>query len=267
MAENSGTSDPSHRLAGVHHSTAETIESVFVGDDETDAPQPAKRPALKPIMLTLPPPAAITPGAGASFSKPAPVEDEADEDGDELIDDDDATVETTDTFVTRTKFLRSLPSKSDRWTIPLLCAGIGLISACLLIPEADANRRMVYERQRLQADLESLRKQVDLNGRFLDTITNDANLAERLAQRQLKYVREGTKILPLDGMGEDEMSPFNLVAVKPPPTLPPYEPRGGFITSLLCNPRPRLHLMGVGLFMMAAALVLGAPPKWLVKSR
>jgi hypothetical protein len=77
----------------------------------------------------------------------------------------------------------------------MLCAGIAIIAACLLIPQADANRRLVYERTKLQADLEAVEKQVAVNDEFLRKVADDANLAERLAQRQMKMIRQGTRIL------------------------------------------------------------------------
>src|SRR3954471_21574702 len=46
-----------------------------------------------------------------------------------------------------------VPSTGGGWTFPLLCAGVALISCCALIPQADANRRLAYEKQELQRDL------------------------------------------------------------------------------------------------------------------
>jgi hypothetical protein len=150
------------------------------------------------------------------------------------------------------------------WTIPLLCAGVALIACCLLIPQADANRRIAYERLKLAQDLESIRKQVAVNDEFLKQVADNPNLAERLAQRQMKIIREGTKVLELKHAGaraapegEQEMSPFHLVNVAPPPPLPPYRPLGGFIARLCYAPRSRLYLMGGGLMAVAAGLVLG----------
>ena len=151
------------------------------------------------------------------------------------------------------------------WTIPLLCLGIGLIACCLLIPLADSNRRLAYERQRLARDLESIQTQVAVNDEFLRRVHDDPNLAERLAQRQMKTIRQGTRVLELDrtrrASSAADMSPFQLVAVQPPAPLPPYRPLSGTIANLCYRPRTRLYLMGVGLFMMASGLVLGYSPK------
>ena len=153
------------------------------------------------------------------------------------------------------------PTRGGVFTIPLLCAGIAIIACCLLIPQADANRRLAYERVKLQADLEAVERQVAVNEDFLKKVSEDPNVAERLAQRQMKIIRPGTKVLALEGEGEHEMSPFQLTAVAPPPELPPYEPRGGMIARLCYNPKSRLYLLGIGLLMTAFGLVLGVGPR------
>ena len=165
------------------------------------------------------------------------------------------------------------------WTVAALCFGIGIIACCVIIPQADANRRLAYERERLQVDLDSIKKQVATNGEFLRRVANDPNLAERLAQRQMKKIREGTRVLELKktaggaaGQGgggkarastlPDDVSPFHLVAVAPPPPLPPYQPSGGRLAAVCYDPHKRLYLMGFGLLLMAAGLVCGfaSPP-------
>lgn len=148
-------------------------------------------------------------------------------------------------------------SRSDRMTLPLLCVGICLIACCVLIPQADANRRLAYESRLLRTDLESLRKQADVYDQFLTHVADDPNLAERLAQRQLRYIRQGTKVLQLNGLGGEEISPFHLLTVTPPPAPAPYEPRGGFMAGLCYNARTRIYVMGGGLMLVALALVMG----------
>ena len=166
------------------------------------------------------------------------------------------------------------PPRGGGWTVAALCAGIALIACCVVIPQADANRRLVYERERLRVDLDSICKQVSTNDEFLRRVADDPILAERLAQRQMKMIREGTRVLELKKAGAkaggparvaaqsppDVVSPFYLVAVAPPPPMPPYQPQGGRLASLCYDPHHRLYLMGIGLFLMAAALVCGFAP-------
>lgn len=145
------------------------------------------------------------------------------------------------------------------WTIPLLCLGIAIIAFCLVIPQADANRRLAYERSSLRADLESIQAQVATNDEFLRKLASDPTLAERLAQRQLNLQRAGTKALAI-GLRDNGTSPFDLVKVPPPPAVEPYEPVGGKLAAICRNGHSRLYLMGAGLFVLAAGLVLGASP-------
>lgn len=149
------------------------------------------------------------------------------------------------------------PTRGGTFTIPMVCAGIAIIACCLLIPQADANRRLAYQHVKLKADLETVEKQVAVNDEFLRKVSDDPNLAERLAQRQMKIIRPGTKVLELKNSGEAEMSPFQITAVAPPPKLPPYQPRGGMLAQLCYNPKSRLYLMGIGLLLTATGLVLG----------
>ena len=150
------------------------------------------------------------------------------------------------------------------WTLPLLCAGVALIACCALIPQADANRRLAYERQQLQMDLQTVEKQIDVNAEFLRKVGQDPTLAERLAERQMKVIPQGSRVLELShDAGGASMSPFQLVSVPPPAPLPPYKSIGGFIATLCYDNHSRLYVIGAALGMIATGLVLGgsAQPK------
>jgi hypothetical protein len=150
-------------------------------------------------------------------------------------------------------------SKSSAWTIPLLCAGIAILACCLLIPAADENRRLTWERERLKADLEQIQKQVSVNDAFLQRLMADPTLSERLARRQMKMVREGTSVLETKtAVGKEELSPFLLVTLPPPAEMPEYQPLGGVVSELCRNPKSQLYLTGAGLLMIACGLVLGS---------
>ncbi|HZL35542.1 MAG TPA: hypothetical protein VFC78_09545 [Tepidisphaeraceae bacterium] len=152
-----------------------------------------------------------------------------------------------------------LAAAGSGWTIPLLCLGLGLIACCVVIPQADANRRMFYEGKMLQADLEQVQKQVAVNDEFLSKVRDDPGLAERLAARQMKTIRKGQKVLPLNHADNQDadMSPFALVTVAAPPAPPPYKPVGGTIAGLCYDARSRLYLLGAAMTMVATGLVLG----------
>ncbi len=151
-----------------------------------------------------------------------------------------------------------LVSTGGGWTIPLLCAGIALIAACVIIPICDNNRRIAYERERLTQELANVTRQVDINHAFLREVSHDPTLAQRLAQRQMRFVRQGTSILPLDGeQGLSDVSPFLLVHVPPLPPLEPYKPLGGRFAQFCLQPKGQLYLLGTGLLLVAVGLVLG----------
>ena len=150
-------------------------------------------------------------------------------------------------------------STSSVWTIPLLCAGIAILACCLLIPAADENRRLTWERERLKADLEQIQKQVSVNDAFLQRLMADPTLSERLARRQMKMVREGTSVLETKtAVGKEELSPFLLVTLPPPAEMPEYQPVGGMLAEVCRNPKSQLYLTGAGLLMIACGLVLGS---------
>jgi hypothetical protein len=155
------------------------------------------------------------------------------------------------------------PVAGGMWTIPMLCLGLAIIACCILIPQADYNRHLVYEREKLRRDAEAITQQVKVNDEFLRKLADDATLAERLAQRQMKIVRQGTRVLDLTSRGyeETEMSPFQLVTVPPPEPLPPFQSRGGALTQACLNPHTRLYLIGGSLILMASGLVLGYAPR------
>jgi len=73
----------------------------------------------------------------------------------------------------------------------------------------------------LRQDLESVQTQVATNDEFLRKLAADPQLAERLAQRQLKLTRPGDKLLPIV-QGDAGTSPFDLVQVTPPRKRPPW---------------------------------------------
>ena len=163
---------------------------------------------------------------------------------------------------TRGLHVEPAPAQSGGgWTIPLLCIGIALIACCMLIPATEDNRRLVWEREHLKADLEQIGTQIEVNDEFLKRIASDPSLSERLAQRQMKMVREGTSVLELRGESNGrDMSPYELTTLAAPAPMPPYRPRGGVLATLVSNPRTQLYVMGTGMLLVAAGLVLGYTP-------
>src|SRR5690242_8261118 len=137
------------------------------------------------------------------------------------------------------------PEESGGWTVTILCAGIAIIAACLLLPLVETNHQLAWQKQKLATDLEQIKQQVEVNAEFLRRVNDDPTLAERLARRQMKFIREGTSILDLRdartaaATGADDSpqqaSPFQLVMLPPPSPMPPYRPMGGALMTIILN--------------------------------
>jgi len=160
-------------------------------------------------------------------------------------------------------------AETGGWTIAILCMGLGIIAACLVIPQADANRRLVYEREKLRLDLAQVQKQIAVNKEFLSEMESDPQLTERLAQREMRAVQQGEAIVDTKadaGSGQsasadaERMSPFNIINVPPPAALASYQPVGGYFAALCRSPQSHVYLLGVGMILVAGGLVLGGSP-------
>jgi hypothetical protein len=155
--------------------------------------------------------------------------------------------------------IKPTDARSSVWAIPLLCAGLCLLAVCVLIPQSEMNRKLVAERDKLKADLAYVQQQLAVNDQFLQNVGVDPGLAERLAQRQMKEIRQGASVLELKGQPQgSQMSPFLLVSVGTPPAATAYRPPSGIAGTICESARSRLYLSGLGLFMVAGGLVLGA---------
>jgi hypothetical protein len=145
------------------------------------------------------------------------------------------------------------------WTILALCLGLALIAACVIAPQLDFNRRLDLQRRQLQADLDQINRQTAINEQFLGRLESDPQLAQRLAQRQMKFIRQGQSLLSYKGEpAAVPVSPYSLVHVPPPAALPPSVPAGGTVGRWLLDDHLRLYVLAAGLFLAAVGLVLSS---------
>src|SRR5512133_1518192 len=111
-----------------------------------------------------------------------------------------------------------LPSLSGPWwTLPLTTLGMGIIACSLIVGQAEDNRHLAWQKNKLQMDLDYLKEQAARNDEFLDRLGKDENLVERIAQRQMNLVRSGQAVLELKTGRTQTASPVSLVNVPPPP--------------------------------------------------
>jgi hypothetical protein len=143
------------------------------------------------------------------------------------------------------------------WTLLLLCLGLAILSASVLMPAIDASRRLRYEHEKLTADKDQVDRQIAVNDEFLRKMADDPQLVERLAQRQLRVIRQGTAVLSLSSDDDQPMSPFALVDVPPPVRMAPYQPAGGILADWCLDPKRQMVLIAAGLFLVAVGLVCG----------
>jgi hypothetical protein len=148
------------------------------------------------------------------------------------------------------------------WSLPLLCLGLGIIATCILVPAAESNKRLTADHDKLHRDLTYVESQVSANQAFLDEVGTDPEIAERLAQRQFRQIRQGTSVLELKGLSKQgSASPFEMVSVPAPPPVNEYRPLTGFLGDVCGDTRKQIYSVGLGMFMVAVSLVLGASGK------
>jgi hypothetical protein len=135
---------------------------------------------------------------------------------------------------------------------------LGIIAVCVLVPASEANKRLTADRDKLKRDLSFVESQVTANQDFLSIAGSDPEISERLAQRQLKQIRKGTRVLELNGFSEKtQESPFQMINVPPPAPVAVYRPQDGILGDICRDTRRQLYAVGLGMFMVATALVLG----------
>jgi len=148
------------------------------------------------------------------------------------------------------------------WSIPVMCLGLGMLAALLVIPQVDQNRQLVRQVARLEVDLAHLEAQADANRQFIQRLSSDPVMIERIAQRQMNLIREGTEALRLDNdPAALDRSPFSLSKLPPPPPLEEERTIGGRLAALARHPSLQPWLLGVSIMVIATGLVLGATPR------
>jgi len=144
------------------------------------------------------------------------------------------------------------------WTIPLMCVGIATLACAVLVPAADENRRSVHELAKIERDVTYFEQQSDVNKQFLEHVSTDPTLAERLALRQLRLTRVASRVVQMPRRDDPfSMSPYALVTIDPPTPMPAYRPLAGFISTYFLDTKGQIYLVGLGVLLTAAGVILG----------
>jgi len=155
---------------------------------------------------------------------------------------------------------RVVASSGAWWTLPTMCVGLCLIAASILVPAADENRRAAHELAKIDNDVAHFQKQSEVNKAFLDLVSSDPTLAERLAIRQLRLTRADARIAPLQASHPSDAwdrSPGALVHVPRPAPLADYVPMGGFLARWFLDAQRQFYLTGLGILLTAAGVIFG----------
>jgi hypothetical protein len=149
----------------------------------------------------------------------------------------------------------------------MIAAGLAIVAAAMLLPLREENRQLTHDSLQLQREVDHLKRQIEVNRSFLSDIMTDPQLALRLAMRQNAPVETpGTRIDLGPGAKSPAsqpfgQSPFQITYLPPPEPLPPYQsdlPR--LAQAWFVDPSRRLLSIGVGVFFIAAGIILGAIP-------
>jgi hypothetical protein len=153
----------------------------------------------------------------------------------------------------RPSFFAHLP-----WTMLMILVGFVTVAVCVYLPLREENRRLEYELGDLGLQARYVKDQVDANAAFLDRVHVDPTLVNRLVMRMTNKPMPGTAFLDSPNQTAFNSSPYQIARVEPPAPQAAYRTDLPVVFgSLILDFRNRLILLGAGIFLMAAAVILG----------
>lgn len=154
----------------------------------------------------------------------------------------------------RPGFFSSLP-----WPVLMIVVGFATIAACVLVPLREENQLLAHDLANLQSQAKYVQDQVSANSAFLERVNNDPTLANRLLMRMTNKPIPGTAFLEAASEPVFASSPYEITRITPPAPSPAYQSTlPASIRSLFSDFRSRSILMCAGIFLVAAAVVLGS---------
>ena len=150
------------------------------------------------------------------------------------------------------------PSQGMPVMVLLIVMGLATLAACVLIPLREERRQLAHALDDLIAERDHLAAQSASNRAFVEHMHSDPALAERLTMRVTRKPADGKKFLDAETVGSFDSSPYAITDVAPPPPRQPYvSDLPPVIGQLFVDSWSRIVLMGAGLFLLAAAVILG----------
>ncbi len=157
--------------------------------------------------------------------------------------------------------LGSAGAKASIWALPLLALGLSLVACAVLIPASEENRLAEADRRRLEAQVASLERRVEVNNEFFHRLEKDAAIARRLQQRTLPPMPDGevAQLASADvGKTSWAMSPLAMLEVEPVEAVMAPPQMKGLLPEWCRDGRHRLAVAGTGLFACLIALLAGS---------
>jgi|GEM_PF-6549045 len=139
----------------------------------------------------------------------------------------------------------------------VLFFGLVVIGLAVLLPAREQNRKLVHSIAQMQAEVDFVDRQIDINRQFLDDVTHDPELVERLLMRQTNRMQDGKAALDLHAAPTDfSASPFGIMRLNAPPPPVPYRSDVPSWLEWTTTSSSRFIGISLGLFGVASALIL-----------
>lgn len=139
----------------------------------------------------------------------------------------------------------------------VLFAGLVVIGLAILLPAREQNRKLDHELAQMQVEIEFVNRQIDINRQFLDDVTHDPELIERLLMRQTHRTLNGKSTLDLKTAPINfGSSPFGVTRLNAPPPPVPYQSDLPGWLEWTTTSSSRVIGISLGLFGVASALIL-----------
>lgn len=160
-------------------------------------------------------------------------------------------------------FMQSLRGLGAVIATLIVVAGLLILAAAILAPAEARNRALEQERVRLQAEIDHVEEQIEINRDFLSRLPTDPQLLERLRLRQGNPARPGTGELELDPKTDRTIqSPLAITRLAPPDpdSLPQVEPLHPLLLWTL-DSKTRWIGICAGLLLVAIGLIAPLPTR------